>query len=270
MKRLFKKIFVDTFHAAELESLEAREDAPKWNRRVALIGLYTAFALSVNYNFGSALTACETLRHLGLHHTAESFYKFIFNAPNPELRRLQWWASVIVLMDLIIPMLIIRFAFREKISDFGFRFKGAFRDYYLYIVMLVVMIPLVLLAAKNEGFQLRYPFYKPGNHEPLWPAFWIWEVFYFLQFVAIEFFFRGFMTLGLRKRFGYYSIFVMTIPYCMIHFGKPFPETISAIIAGVVLGTLSLKSRSIFLGILIHYSVAISMDLCALWQRGYF
>jgi membrane protease YdiL (CAAX protease family) len=63
------------------------------------------------------------------------------------------------------------------------------------------------------------------------------------------------------------SIFVMMVPYCMIHFGKPMPETLGAILAGIVLGTLSLKSRSIFLGILIHYSVAIAMDLMALYRK---
>jgi len=62
----------------------------------------------------------------------------------------------------------------------------------------------------------------------------------------------------------------MSIPYCMIHFGKPFPETMAAIIAGIVLGTLSLKSRTIWMGVMIHYSVALTMDISALWQKGYF
>ena len=60
----------------------------------------------------------------------------------------------------------------------------------------------------------------------------------------------------------------MTIPYCMIHFGKPMPEAIAAILAGIILGTLSLKSKNIWLGVLIHCSVALTMDLCSLWQKG--
>ena len=76
------------------------------------------------------------------------------------------------------------------------------------------------------------------------------------------------MLHGNKKRFGFYSILVMTIPYCMIHFGKPLPETLAAIIAGVVLGVLSLKSNSIWLGVAIHFSVAITMDFCSLWQSG--
>ena len=61
----------------------------------------------------------------------------------------------------------------------------------------------------------------------------------------------------------------MVVPYCMIHFGKPMAETIAAIVAGIALGILSLKSKSIP-GIFIHYSVAIAMDFAALYQKGYF
>jgi membrane protease YdiL (CAAX protease family) len=78
------------------------------------------------------------------------------------------------------------------------------------------------------------------------------------------------MVHGLKEKFGFYSIFVMMVPYCMIHFQKPMPETIGAILAGIILGALSLKSRSIWLGVAIHYSVAITMDIAALYQKGYF
>ena len=54
----------------------------------------------------------------------------------------------------------------------------------------------------------------------------------------------------------------------MIHFGKPLPETIGAIIAGIFLGTLALWTRSIWLGFLIHVSVALSMDITAMAYRG--
>jgi len=54
----------------------------------------------------------------------------------------------------------------------------------------------------------------------------------------------------------------------MIHFGKPLPETIGAIFAGIVLGSMSLKSNSIWLGVLLHFSVAISMDFFAVWNMN--
>jgi len=47
-------------------------------------------------------------------------------------------------------------------------------------------------------------------------------------------------------------------------------ETIGAIAAGIVLGTLSFKSKNIWLGVAVHYSVAITMDICALYQKDFF
>ena len=91
-----------------------------------------------------------------------------------------------------------------------------------------------------------------------------WEVLYAAQFVSLEFFFRGFLLQGLRRALGSNAIFVMIVPYCMIHYGKPLPETLGAIGAGLILGTLAMRTRSIWGGVLIHIGVAMTMDVLAL------
>ncbi len=60
----------------------------------------------------------------------------------------------------------------------------------------------------------------------------------------------------------------MVVPYVMIHFRKPMFETVGAVIAGSVLGVLSLRTGSIWGGFLIHIAVAISMDVAAMAIRG--
>ena len=75
------------------------------------------------------------------------------------------------------------------------------------------------------------------------------------------------MLFTVARYVGSYAIFIMVIPYVMIHFGKPFAETIGAIIAGIALGTLALRTRSIFGGVLIHVTVALSMDVLAIAMR---
>lgn len=91
---------------------------------------------------------------------------------------------------------------------------------------------------------------------------------YFAQFAALEFFFRGYMVHGLKPRLGWLAVFVMIIPYCMIHFEKPALESLAAIIAGAALGLLSYRYKSIWLGVALHCSVALTMDLMALWRKG--
>ena len=151
---------------------------------------------------------------------------------------------------------------------YGLTFKNAFKDYKLFLLMLAFMIPIVVAISFNANFQNKYPFYHLNQNETLNFKFFFWELEYFFQFFALEFFFRGFLLHGLKHRFGYYSVFIMTIPYCMIHFAKPMPEAFAAIIAAIILGTLSLKSKNIWLGVFIHCSIAITMDICALWQKG--
>jgi membrane protease YdiL (CAAX protease family) len=59
------------------------------------------------------------------------------------------------------------------------------------------------------------------------------------------------------------------LPYLMIHFPKPWLEATGAIFFGLFPGMLALRTRSIWGGVLVHVSIALSMDLLALLQtRG--
>ena len=52
----------------------------------------------------------------------------------------------------------------------------------------------------------------------------LWELQYGATFFTLEFFFRGYMLFGLRRALGSHAIFVMMVPYCMIHVLKPAPD----------------------------------------------
>jgi membrane protease YdiL (CAAX protease family) len=60
----------------------------------------------------------------------------------------------------------------------------------------------------------------------------------------------------------------MCVPYLMIHFPKPWPEAAGAILFGLFLGILALRSRTIWGGVAVHMTVAASMDFAALLQGG--
>jgi membrane protease YdiL (CAAX protease family) len=265
---LIKKLFAGTFLREE-EELQLHPPKPGFDRKVFIILLWTALGLTIIKYYGNPDFFADVLKNWRLNSLSDNL-KCWLEAGNGSLRRLGWWVGTMLFVYWLVPVLLIKLLFKEKLSDYGWQMKNAFKDWWLYALMLVVMLPLVIYFSSTSSFQSRYPFYNPQYDKALYPDFFLWEIMYFAQFIGLEFFFRGFITLGLRKRFGYYSVFIMTVPYCMIHFGKPMPETIGAIGAGIVLGTLAMKSRSIFMGVLIHYSIAISMDVCALWRKGYF
>jgi membrane protease YdiL (CAAX protease family) len=190
------------------------------------------------------------------------------NWGDPALRQLAGWVVVCVATYVVLPACLLRYGFRERLRDYGLKLGGAVAGWLLYVGMFTVMVPLVTWMSTSERFQETYPFYPVPPGQSLWPWFWCWEVLYAIQFVALEFFFRGFLLHGLRPRFGAYAIPVMMVPYCMIHFTKPMPEACASIVAGLVLGYMSLKTRSIWLGAALHVTVALSMDFAVLWRQG--
>ena len=194
----------------------------------------------------------------------------LFSKTNFHLSYLMYWALGQTLLYLAIPVIQILFFFRQPLADYGLKIRGFASLWWLYLAMLSVMIPIVFIVSATDSFQNTYPFYRGALKESLWPRFWIWESAYFLQFIGLEFFFRGYLLHGIKRRFGAYAIFVMMVPYCMIHFGKPMPETFAAIAAGIILGFMSLKTRSIWMGAALHVSVALAMDFCSLWRLGRF
>lgn len=264
-----------TFIKVEAESLDYRKDVAGKNadRKIIWVAVISAVSLVFIEYIGKApgyLNLIGFMKLVGFNGFSEFLSQNLELNGNLQFNRLAYWISIVIIFYLLIPMLVIKFVFHEKLSDYGLRIGNIRKDYGIYFIMLVIMIPLVYWMSTTHSFQLRYPFYELRKDESLYPYFWMWEVMYFVQFIGVEFFFRGFMLHGSRRQLGFYSIFFMVIPYCMIHFGKPMAETFAAIVAGVALGILSLKSRSVSPGILIHYSVAIAMDFAALYQKGYF
>jgi membrane protease YdiL (CAAX protease family) len=155
---------------------------------------------------------------------------------------------------------------QRPLSDFGVRFVESRRALQVYAVMLAVMIPCVLFASTTDAFLRTYPKCKAAG-DGLVPLL-IWEALYGLQFLLLELFFRGFMTFALARVIGSLGLFVMVVPYAMIHGNKPIAECLGSIVAGIALGTIALRTGSIWGGVLLHCGVAWSMDLLALARSG--
>jgi membrane protease YdiL (CAAX protease family) len=178
------------------------------------------------------------------------------------------WAIVSIAAYVIGPVLVARYVLLRPLRDLGLRVDGIASHWHEYAVLYAIAFPVIVVASSGAAFQAKYPFYDLAASESFWPHLYAWWVLYALQFVALEFFFRGFLVHGLAPRLGWMSIFVMAVPYNMLHYGKPMPEAFVAIIGGLVLGTLSLKTRSIWWGASLHIAIALTMDSLALWHAG--
>jgi membrane protease YdiL (CAAX protease family) len=183
-----------------------------------------------------------------------------------ELYGFGWWVATRVFGYVVVPFSVWKACFRrDSLLDMGLRTRGFFKHAWIYGLFLVIVLPLLLAVSRQPDFGAYYPFYKGCSRS--FYDYLLWEGMYFVQFFALEMFFRGFWLGALRRSFGSGAIFAMAVPYCMIHYGKPFLEANGAIVAGIALGSLSMKTKSIYQGFLVHITVAGLMDWLALWHR---
>lgn len=175
-------------------------------------------------------------------------------------------AGCSVLFRMVIPLLIIVLVFRKSPTQYGFRLRNTRGLLRIYLVLLAIMLPILVAVSYLPSFQAKYPLYSHAHRDL--PHFLLYEFSYFLVFLSGESFWRGFIIFSLKPHFGYYSLGIMAMPYCMIHFGKPFPEAMGAILTAFVLGYLALRHNSFWLGVGIHFTVGFLMDTLALWQKG--
>lgn len=220
-----------------------------WDYRVLVVALVVALSLTLQEFFGDRGTFQRLLPGLRDH-------------PRWELLGYVWWSGWRVFGLLVMPTIAVLCMPGERLRDYGWSTKGFFKHLWLYIAMFAAVFPLVYLMSKTAAYQRIYPFYKLANRSAF--DLWAWEFLYALQFLSLEFFFRGFMLHATKRALGVHSIWVMSVPYCMIHYGKTFTESMGAVVAGLILGTVSLRTKSIWGGIFVHVAVAVTMDLLCL------
>lgn len=244
---------------------------PATDRKMVLVFVTAALALTCG-NFlsdGRHPQWLETVLHnVGLDGLAHRLDAAMLTSAHRSWNQLAFWAAVVIAGYVIPPILLIKIVLRERVRDYGLSLRGIPRHVGVYALLFGIAAPLIVAASFTASFQEKYPFYHPPAAHSLWPYMFAWWALYWLQFCALEFFFRGFLLNGLAPRLGWAAIFAMVLPYNMLHYGKPMPEALAAIVGGIVLGTLALKTRSIWLGASLHISIALTMDVCALWHAG--
>ncbi len=175
--------------------------------------------------------------------------------------------NLISVVTIIIPLLLYYFLYdREEKHIYGLRPQHF--DTRPYFTMLGIMLPLIIAASFLPSFLKQYPMYRgAGAAQYLGISEWItvvsYELAYAIDFISVEFVFRGFLVIAFMSHTGRNAILAMAAVYCFLHFGKPAGEAISSIFGGYILGVIAYETRSIWGGIIVHVGIAWSMELAA-------
>ncbi len=171
---------------------------------------------------------------------------------------------VLTALSAFILGALIHLALRAglRLSDYGVALGKWKKWGKACLILFALMIPVLLFASRLETFQKTYPLFGQAGRSLR--GFLTVQAYFGGYWFAWEFFFRGFMLFGLARRYGApTAILIQAIPFTFMHFGKPELEVYASFIAGIALGYLDWSGRSILPSFLLHWIVALLMDLLA-------
>ena len=217
------------------------------DRKVVLIFLSVALLQTISFYY--------TSRRFFRSYLFEDFQSYT----DPYLIEYLYWFIGDFFTFFILGSIIIKFGFKEKLSDYGLQFGDVKVGLSFSLLFLLVMIILVWFVSATPVFAEKYPHLLSAKSD--WDTLFIYEAGMLLYMIAWEFIWRGFMLFGLEKRFGGYAVLMQMIPFVILHNGKPFLETFGAIFGGIALGILALRTRSIYYCVVTHIGVMFSIDV---------
>lgn len=168
-----------------------------------------------------------------------------------------------VLLGLI-PALVVKFVFRERLADYGVRLGNLRRGAAMFLAFGPFFLLGSWFAAHMPVYQATYPI---GGIRPVSAGMFAFHAAaYFVFYMAWEFHFRGFIQAGLREPMGAINgLLVQVIASCLLHLGKPPGETFGSIFAAVLWGVFALRTRSLLTGLLMHAMLGIVLDFLILF-----
>lgn len=235
-------------------------------------------------------------RKLNWWRSPEFWLKFIFGFAILGLYRSFYWYSYLLadlsavdynflarvahrlsgVISAIIPIALF-YLLVEKEGNrnyYGLRLTGF--DPKPYLVILGIAAVFLVIGSFEADIQNYYPKYQKmggeafarSNKLPEWVPIVIYETAYGFDFISVELIFRGFLVLAFTRFLGGQAVLAMAATYVFLHYGKPLAEAISSAFGGYILGIISLYTRKIWGGVMIHVGVAWLMEIIGYLQKS--
>lgn len=254
--------FKNALAALDAEAAELRVGSAAEASQVRQILLVGAALMLLGFSYGDKPFFDTELTPLLLPRLSERGRRLF--AHYRELLSYSYWAWAKLLGYGLLPAIHLKLL-GGQLRDYGLRWPSRpelLPVRHTYLLCFAVLFPAVFVLSRSPVFTATYPFYREAGRSVA--DLLLWELQYLSTFVAIEFFFRGYLLFGLFRSFGSHALFIAAVPYALIHINKPVSEALGSIFAGVLLGTLALRTRSLWGGAALHAAIALSMDLLSL------
>ena len=163
-----------------------------------------------------------------------------------------------VVLQGLTPALLILLVHRHNPMDYGLRWPPR-RYVYLTLAVFAAQLFGIAVAAQIPSLRAYYPAFHPARAGGA--LFWKFQVLAFCSMIAWEYFNRGYLLFSLKPRFGLAAVVIQTVPFVVLHLGKPPVELYWSIIVGLALGLLAYVSGSIWPAVVLHAVGALMLDV---------
>lgn len=152
---------------------------------------------------------------------------------------------------------------RGRVQDYGLALGRPRRWLADTAVAFMVLLPLLIWVSRRPDFLRVYPSLEIMRLGGGWFAAGLAARFVYM--FAWEFLFRGLLLFGFERRAGpAVAVAASTLPFVLVHFGKPGLEVYGSALAGIVLGLIALRGRSFLPCWLLHYAAAATLEILTL------
>lgn len=160
----------------------------------------------------------------------------------------------------LIPLLLL-LALREDPRRYGLGRGDLRRAAILGGVATLVTVPVIAVLA---GLPAIREWYAPSMSTV--PGVVATNI---LDLVPTEFLLRGFLMFALLRAIGPFGVVVATVPFFMIHIGKPDIEAISTLAGGLVFGWLNWRTGAIWASAGYHVAIqSTAIVAAAAWAAA--
>jgi len=155
-----------------------------------------------------------------------------------------------LLYFLLLPLFTILAVLRKNPLDYGLKL-GNYKLWGRYVTITVIIgIPVLFFGSLFSSVDHYYT--KEFNYTT-----------FFTQMVpmlfAWEFLLRGFLLFGLAQRFKEASILIQTVPFVLLHIGKPEVEILMCIPMGLWFGYIAYKGKSFWPAFISHVFINFTL-----------
>ena len=147
---------------------------------------------------------------------------------------------------------------RQRVTALGLTVGNWKTGRWLLLAGMPVALLVGFLSADSPALAAEYPL---GPVTRALGSFLPHALGYLVYYVGFEFFFRGFLLLGLQERLGARRAnLLQSVLAVIIHAGKPISEVAGAFPGSLVFGWLTLRTGSIWYSVALHWLVGVSLD----------